>query len=90
MHSKASSIAIHPHVHISNTADDVRLFLAPIPAFRRARKEVPLGCMRWKGRSIAPMNRAQFLRLLAGGAAGALLAGPLRTASAAVAGSVTH
>jgi len=31
------------------------------------------------------MNRAQFLRLLAGGAAGALLAGPLRTARAAVA-----
>jgi hypothetical protein len=31
------------------------------------------------------MNRAQFLRLLVGGTAGALLAGPLRTASAAIA-----
>ena len=30
------------------------------------------------------MNRAQFLRLMAGGLAGALLAGPLRSASAAV------
>jgi len=56
--------------------------------FRQVRREelAPMGrSYRCKTRRRQAMNRAQFLRLLAGGAAGALLAGPLRTAAAAVA-----
>ena len=55
--------------------------------FRQVPREelAPMGrSYRCKTRCWRAMNRAQFLRLMAGGLAGALLAGPARSAGAAV------